>query len=255
MIQAARRRARRRDIPERPQLSPPARTRSNGGYADTPAGRRRRRFTTSQLERSRGFGSAPPPPNPQLNQVPIPVQPAGDARTSGIRCSWAIRFLLAARGRSQPPATTSGRSRINSGSCGRPTNSVVSAEITDQTATSQTAKAGVMMRAGTGEGAADYAVLVTAGQGVYVESRYANAPRRSDRAPAGAVPTFVRIVRFGTTFSAQTSGDGVTWTPVAGSTVMMPNLSGTLLGGLALCLNDSEKLASANFTSATISGQ
>ncbi len=135
-----------------------------------------------------------------------------------------------------------------------PTNSVVSAEITNQTATSPTAKAGVMMRAGTGEGAADYAVLVTPGQGVYVERRYANgAPTDLISNPGGAVPTFVRIVRSGTTFSAETSGDGVTWTPIAGSTVTVPNLSGTLLGGLAISSNNTEKLGSATFTSVTIS--
>jgi hypothetical protein len=134
------------------------------------------------------------------------------------------------------------------------TNSVVSAGVTNHTDTSPYAKAGVMMRAGRGASAADYAVLVTAGQGLFVERRYANgAPTDLIANPPGAVPAYVRIVRSGTIFSAQTSGDGVTWTPVAGSTVTMPNLSGTLLGGLALSSNNTEKIASASFTSVNIS--
>src|SRR5260221_9664927 len=42
------------------------------------------------------------------------------------------------------------------------------------------------------------------------------------------------VGRAGTTFPAYTSADGATWTPVAGSTISLPNLSGAILAGLAV---------------------
>jgi hypothetical protein len=47
--------------------------------------------------------------------------------------------------------------------------------------------------------------------------------------------------------TASTSPDGVTWTPVAGSTVTLPNLSGALLAGLAVTSHVTTSLSTVVF--------
>jgi hypothetical protein len=128
-------------------------------------------------------------------------------------------------------------------------NGVVTAKVADLTGTNPYAKAGVMIRAGTGAGAANYAVFVTPGRGLNVQLRYASgAPAELVGNPIPAVPAYVGIVRSGTTFSAETSGDGIRWAPVTGSAITLPYLSGALLGGLALTSHNTEAKASATFS-------
>jgi outer membrane protein assembly factor BamB len=128
-------------------------------------------------------------------------------------------------------------------------NGVVTARVANLTDTSPYAKAGVMIRAGTGAGAANYAVFVTPGRGLSVQLRYASgAPAELVGNPIPTVPAYVGIVRSGTTFSAETSSDGISWAPVAGSAITLPSLSGTLLGGLALTSHNTEAKASATFS-------
>jgi hypothetical protein len=55
-------------------------------------------------------------------------------------------------------------------------------------------------------------------------------------------PVYLRVVRTGTSFTAATSPDGVTWTTVPGSTVTLANLTGALLRGLAITSHSNGKI-------------
>jgi glucose/arabinose dehydrogenase len=110
----------------------------------------------------------------------------------------------------------------------------VSARVTAQTDTSPWAKAGVMLRATMDPGAANYALLVSPGNGVFVQYRSMQGGTTNRVAAiGGAVPQYLRVARTGGTFTAYTSSDGSMWTPLAGSTVTL-GVSGPMLAGLAV---------------------
>jgi hypothetical protein len=110
----------------------------------------------------------------------------------------------------------------------------ISAHVTSQTNSSSNAKAGVMMRASADPGAPNYAVLVSPGAGIKVQVRKTQGGATTKLAnPTGAVPAYLQVTRAGTTLSAYTSSDGVTWTLIAGSTVTL-NLGSSVLEGLAV---------------------
>lgn len=110
----------------------------------------------------------------------------------------------------------------------------MSAHVTTQTTTTSVyAKTGVMMRQTTDAGSAYYMVTVTPGQGIQVQYRSAQGAVAAQSANIpGTVPTYVKVSRTGSSFSAYTSADGANWTLVTGSTVTI-NMSGTVLEGVA----------------------
>jgi len=59
------------------------------------------------------------------------------------------------------------------------------------------------------------------------------------------------VARAGTTYTACTSGDGVTWSLLAGSSVVM-TMTGTALGGLAVAANSPSALSTAQFDAVTL---
>jgi hypothetical protein len=129
----------------------------------------------------------------------------------------------------------------------------VSAQVTGQTNTDPWAKAGVMLRATTDPGSAYYAALVTPGNGVTIQYRdlAGNATTQVTSA-AGTVPAYLKVARVGTTFSAYTSTDGVTWTYVFGSTVTLNGLTGNLAAGMAVSSHVAGALGAATFIAVTI---
>jgi len=131
----------------------------------------------------------------------------------------------------------------------------VSAEVTSQTASDPWAKAGVMIRASTDPGDAYYAVYVTPGNGVVVQSRDAEGDNSVQEAITGApqLPIYLQITRSGTTFTAATSTDGINWTPIAGSTATLPNLAGADLEGLAVTSHNTGALSTVVFTAVVTS--
>jgi hypothetical protein len=134
------------------------------------------------------------------------------------------------------------------------TAGTVTARVVSQTNCSVWAKAGVMLRQDASAGSAYYAIEVTPGNGVVVQYRAsAGASALTAASVAGAAPAYVRVVRSGTTFTAFTSPDGVTWTAVAGSTETL-SVTGTMLGGLAVTSHNTSALSTATFTSVTVSG-
>src|SRR5216683_2451028 len=110
----------------------------------------------------------------------------------------------------------------------------VIAHVTSQTNTSSSAKAGPLFRASADPGAPEYSVLVSPGQGIKVQLRKTQGGSTSKLAnPTGTVPAYLKITRSGSTFTAYTSADGVTWTLIPGSTATL-SLGSSLLAGLAV---------------------
>jgi outer membrane protein assembly factor BamB/regulation of enolase protein 1 (concanavalin A-like superfamily) len=129
----------------------------------------------------------------------------------------------------------------------------VSADITSQQNTGPSAKAGVMLRSSTAPGAAYYAAYLTPGNGVEVQYRDTNGGIAAQQAsPAGTAPIYLQVARSGTSFTAYTSADGHTWTPVPSSTVSLPQLAGTILGGLAVTSHDTGTIGTAAFSAVTV---
>jgi hypothetical protein len=85
--------------------------------------------------------------------------------------------------------------------------------------TSSWAKAGVMIREDLTAGAREAALLVTPANGVAFERRLTPGGSTSYTGATGAAPVWVKLVRSGTTLTASTSPDGVTWTAAGTDTV------------------------------------
>jgi outer membrane protein assembly factor BamB len=131
----------------------------------------------------------------------------------------------------------------------------LSAQVTSQTNSDPYAKAGVMVRASSDPGAPYYAVYLTPGNGVVVQSRDAAGDNsiQEESVSTATAPVYLQVTRTGTTFTAATSSDGVNWTPVAGSAASLPNLSGAVLEGLAVTSHNTGQLSTAVFNSVVTS--
>jgi len=135
-----------------------------------------------------------------------------------------------------------------------PGDATVSADVASRSDTDPSAKAGVMLRGGTDPGAAYYAAYVTPGDGVEVQYRDTDGGIAAQQAnPSGAAPAYLEVARSGTSFTAYTSTNGSAWTPIPDSTVSLPNLSGTILAGLAVTSHNTSEVGGATFTGVTIS--
>jgi len=127
----------------------------------------------------------------------------------------------------------------------------LSAQVTSQTNSDPYAKGGVMIRASSDPGAPYYAVYLTPGNGVTVQSRDAAGDGSIQEASVSSAtaPVYLQITRTGTTFTAATSSDGVNWVPVAGSAASLPSLSGAVLEGLAVTSHNTGQLSTVGFNS------
>jgi hypothetical protein len=110
----------------------------------------------------------------------------------------------------------------------------MNARIASQTNTSAWGKGGLMLRASTDPGSPYYAAFVTPSNGVAIQWRTAQGGTSSQVLTTGTAPVYLQVSRTGTTYTASTSTDGVTWTPVPGSSQSLANLSGALLRGFAV---------------------
>jgi regulation of enolase protein 1 (concanavalin A-like superfamily) len=134
-------------------------------------------------------------------------------------------------------------------------DTTVSTHITAFDATNAGAKAGVMMRAGTSGNAPYYGAFLTPSNGVVVMERdTAGLPSQTLATISGTAPAYLRIARSGEAFTAYTSSDGATWTPIAGSTDTIPNLGGTILGGDAVTSANPSATASATADVLSVTG-
>ncbi|HEY2638781.1 MAG TPA: PQQ-binding-like beta-propeller repeat protein [Streptosporangiaceae bacterium] len=134
-----------------------------------------------------------------------------------------------------------------------PAGGTVSAQIVSQTNTSVWAKGGLMIRATTDPGSPYYAIFATPGNGIVVQWRTTQAGTSSNRIlSTGTVPVYLQITQTGTTFTAATSSDGVTWTPVPNSSVTLANLAGGALAGLAVTSHNTGQLGTVTYGSVVV---
>jgi hypothetical protein len=125
----------------------------------------------------------------------------------------------------------------------------VAARVLTQTNTNSRARAGVMLRGSPDAGAPFYALLVTPGAGLFVLQRpWANANVVTISNIPGTVPAYVSVLRSGSIVTAYTSSDGVSWTPIAGSSEVL-GVSGTVLAGMAVTSHSTSALSTATFGS------
>ncbi len=132
-----------------------------------------------------------------------------------------------------------------------PFDGSVSARVVTQTVTNQYAKAGVMLRQDTSAGSAFYdAVIAPSG---FVDVEYRAAPGAAAASLAGTAatpPAYVKVARVGNTYTAYTSSNGASWSPLTGSSVVI-TMTGTLLGGLAVTAHNGGAISSARFDAVT----
>ncbi|HEX8919814.1 MAG TPA: PA14 domain-containing protein, partial [Chloroflexota bacterium] len=136
-----------------------------------------------------------------------------------------------------------------------PADGALSAQVTSGTVTNAYAKSGLMMRATTDTGSPYYFVLVRAQGTLEVQYRATVGGATTNLATISNVkaPIYLQITRSGTTFSAASSSDGVNWTTIAGSTVTIGAMTGTLLEGLAATANDTNRLGAFTFAHVSLS--
>ncbi len=131
-------------------------------------------------------------------------------------------------------------------------NGSVSTRVVSQSNSSSWAKAGVMLRQTTDPGSMYYAVFVTPGNGIVMQYRKAQGGTTQQLVlSTGTVPVYLAVARTGTTYTAYTSSDGNTWTPVAGSSITL-NMSGSVLAGLAVTSHNAKVLGTVVFDTVNI---
>ena len=134
-----------------------------------------------------------------------------------------------------------------------PGDATVSAEVLTQTVTDPSAAAGLMMRASTAGNAAYYGAFLTPDNGIEVQYRDTTGLTSIQATTQTAqTPVYIEIARSGTTFTTYTSNDGASWTPLDVSTVTLPNLSGSILAGMAVSSNAPNTLGTATFGSVAV---
>ena len=69
---------------------------------------------------------------------------------------------------------------------------------------------------------------------------------------SGTTPAYLKVARSGSTYTAYTSSNGTTWTPVVGSSVTL-SMSGTVLAGLAVTSHNSSALSTVTFDTVKVS--
>jgi hypothetical protein len=127
-----------------------------------------------------------------------------------------------------------------------PGDGSVSARVISQSKTNAWAKAGVMLRQGSDQSALYYAVFVTPSNGIVVQYRSLSGGSTRQIAIAGTTPTYLKVGRSGTTYTAYTSADGVSWTRVPRSSVSL-STPGPVQGGLAVTSHNTGVFSTVTF--------
>ena len=110
-----------------------------------------------------------------------------------------------------------------------------------------------MIRASTDPGAPYYAAYITPGNGIQIQVRTAagTAAFQPVSQPASG-PIYLEVARTGSSFTAYTSPDGSAWTPIPGSTVTIPNLTGAALAGMAATSRSATSLSTTTFNAEAV---
>jgi hypothetical protein len=213
---------------------------------------------------------APPPAAPVVVAAPIsapapaPVSAPVAAPTTGIPGGWSVDAVGdpdinggASFDGSRWTVQGAGRNIWGSGdefeyaSSAANGDVVVVARVDSQQRTHGWAKAGVMIRAGTGASAAFVGLFRTPDNGLQFESRSATraAPETTGLA-IGDGPIWVKLVRRANSFAGFYSTDGVRWTRIGDAvTVAMP---AAVRAGLAVTSHDATQLSAATFSNVQV---
>jgi hypothetical protein len=127
-------------------------------------------------------------------------------------------------------------------------NGSLSGEVTSQTNTNASAKAGVMFRDSTAANGAYAYALVTPSNGVYFQWRASDgASAQSSSSVSGVTaPVYLKITRSGSSFSAYYSTNGTSWTQVGSTeTITMPTAA---LVGFGVSSTNTGALSLGSFT-------
>jgi hypothetical protein len=122
---------------------------------------------------------------------------------------------------------------------------VAFAEVTSETNTNSSAKAGIMFRDGSAANAMFADVVVKPGGTVQFQWRPTTGGATSlDVGPVLSFPIWVKVTRTGNSFSGFDSTDGVTWSLIGSATIP---IASTALVGLAVSAHDNTLLNTATF--------
>jgi autotransporter-associated beta strand protein len=121
----------------------------------------------------------------------------------------------------------------------------IKAHVVSQTNPNAWAKAGVMMRDGTGAGAVNVFVALTPGNGTVFQTRSTVGGSTVISGSTATSFNWVRLVRAGSVFTAYASSDGTTWT-VLGSAQTV-SMAGTISVGLAVTSHNNAAISTAVF--------
>ena len=139
-------------------------------------------------------------------------------------------------------------------------DSSIVARLTSQQNTSICTKAGIMYRASTDAGDVNYSVVMLpdcaySTSSVQVNSRSAmSATATTANDVPTNLPVYLKATRTGATFTAYTSSDGATWTPIPNSAVSLPNMPINAMVGLVVCSQNSATTSQATFDNVSVSG-
>jgi endonuclease/exonuclease/phosphatase family metal-dependent hydrolase len=126
----------------------------------------------------------------------------------------------------------------------------VVSQVTGVTRVADWTKAGVMMRETLTAGSRHAMMLVSAGKGLAFQRRTSTGGTSTHTSGgSGTAPTWVKLKRAGSTFTAYRSPDGVNWTVVGSDTISMAS---TIYVGVAVSSHTYGVLATANFASTSV---
>ena len=131
-------------------------------------------------------------------------------------------------------------------------NGEIRARVTSQTNTDPWAKAGVMIRDGSGTGAVNAFVAVTPGNGSTFQWRATASGASTFTAGPALNPApnnWVRLTRSGSLFTAYVSANGTTWTQVGTATLTMGS---SVSASLAVTSHNNSALGTATFDNVSV---
>lgn len=128
------------------------------------------------------------------------------------------------------------------------TDGEIVARVTSQTNTDEWAKAGLMVKQSTAEGAPYALVAVTPTHGIHFQANFAED---DGEYPYTFPDAWMKLTRAGDTITAYRSTDGLAWTPV-GTTTLALGSNATI--GLFVTSHDNTELSTVVFDHVTVTG-
>ncbi len=139
-------------------------------------------------------------------------------------------------------------------------DSSIVARLTSQQNTSICTKAGIMYRASADPADVNYSVVMlpdchysTSSVQVNARSAMSATATTANDTPTN-LPVYLKATRTGSIFTAYTSSDGVTWTPISNSAVSLPNMPTNALVGLVVCSQNGATTSQATFDNVGLTG-